>query len=157
MLQNYLRRVVCLPPIGESGLEAGRPEPHTLRQALYPLVLLYTAAYLGLELREFWSSTGSRFLSPEMYTGLLAAYAGDHELRRWTGRADRYALAAESVIYAWWLAFLAMLLWVNLRCGCTRVMPGDMAAICKQVIVVFFGAGVSRYFHLKEGGREKAA
>jgi hypothetical protein len=53
------------------------------------------------------------------------------------------------VIYAWWLAFLAMLLWVNLRGGCTRVMPGDMAAICKQVIVVFFGAGVSRYFHLK--------
>jgi ascorbate-specific PTS system EIIC-type component UlaA len=89
-----------------------------------------------------------------MYTGLLAAYAADHELKRWTGRADRYALAAESVIYAWWLAFLAMLLWVNLRCGCTRVLPGDMAAICKQVIVVFFGSGVSKYFHAKGGVRE---
>ena len=92
-----------------------------------------------------------------MYTGLLVAYAGNHELRRWTGRADRYALAAESVIYAWWLAFLAILLWVNLRGGCTRVMPGDMATICKQVIVVFFGAGGSWYFYLKEGVREQAA
>jgi hypothetical protein len=64
-------------------------------------------------------------------------------------RADRYALAAESVIYAWWLAFLAMLLWVNLSPGLGTAVPGDMAAICKQVIVVFFGSGVSRYFHIK--------
>jgi hypothetical protein len=53
MIENYLRRVVCLPPVDEASLDAGRPEQHTLRQALYPLVLLYTAAYLGLELREF--------------------------------------------------------------------------------------------------------
>lgn len=71
MVENYLRRVVCLPPIGETALATGRPEPHALRQALYPLVLLYTAAYLGLELREFASGTASRFLSPEMYMAAI--------------------------------------------------------------------------------------
>ena len=145
---NMLRRLVCLPVV-DAGLAPAQPS-HTLRQALYPVVLLYTAAYLGLELREFVCSAPARFLTPEMYTGLLAAFAGEHEVRRWSGNADRYAMSAEAVIFGWWLAFLAILLWLNLRPGCTRVMPADLPAICKQVIVIFFGAGVSKYFHMRE-------
>jgi hypothetical protein len=148
---NMLRRLVCLPPL-ESDLSPAQA-PHTLRQALYPMVLLYTAAYLGLELREFMFSAETRFLTPEMYTGLLAAFAGEHEVRRWSGNGDRYALSAELVIYGWWLSYLAILLWLNLRPGCTRHMPADYAAICKQVIVIFFGAGVSKYFHLKAAAK----
>ena len=144
---NMLRRLVCLPPL-DSGLTPAHT-PHTLRQAIYPIILLYTAAYLGLELREFMTSAAPRFLTPEMYTGLLAVFAGEHEVRRWSGNRDRYALSAESVIYGWWLSYLAILLWLNLRVGCTRHMPADYPAICKQVIVVFFGAGVSKYFHLR--------
>ena len=152
---NMLRRVLCLPPLGSDLAPA--QTPHTLRQALYPLVLLYTAAYLWLELREFILSVEPRFLTPEMYTGLLAAFAGDHEARRWSGRADRYALSAEFVIYGWWLSYLAILLWLNLRPGCTRHIPADYAAICKQVIVIFFGAGVSKYFHIKAAAQARAA
>ncbi|MCX5796795.1 MAG: hypothetical protein NTY77_14970 [Elusimicrobia bacterium] len=105
------------------------PSPHTLRQALYLIVFLYTATYLGLELREFMFSAGTRFLTPEMYTGLLAAFAGEHEVRRWSGNADRYAISAELVIYGWWLSYLAILLWLNLRPSCTRYMPTDYPVI----------------------------
>ena len=180
---NMLRRLVCLPPLEiepeEEVLSPAMPaplrvslaaaqaepiepkpvekDPHTLRKALYPIVLLYTAAFLGLELREFLFGTASRFLSPEMYTGLLAAFAGEHEIRRWTGKTDRYALSAEFVIYAWWLSYLVILLWINLRAGCTRVMPADYAAICKEIIVVFFGAGVSKFFHAQAADSDAAA
>jgi hypothetical protein len=142
---NMLRRLVCLPPI-EPDFVAGQA-PHPLREALYPMVILYTVVYLGLELREFVFSIQARFLTPGMYAGLLAAFAGEHEVRRWSGKADRYALSVEFVIYGWWLSYLAILLWLNLRPGCTRHMPADYAAVCEQVIVIFFGAGVSKYFH----------
>jgi hypothetical protein len=151
---NMLRRLFCLP-IVEPGF-APAQAPQTLRQTLYPVVILYTAAYLGLELREFVCSAPARFLSPEMYTGLLAVFAGEHEVRRWSGNGDRYAMSAEAVIFGWWLAFLAILLWLNLRPGCTRVMPADLPAICKQVIVIFFGAGVSKYFHVRAMAQVKA-
>jgi len=168
---NFLRRLICLPPLepqttpdhrarapGQAAPLAPVAQPHTLRQALYPIVLLYTAAFLGLELREFLYQTTPRYFSPEMYTGLLAAFAGERELRRWTGKPDRYALSAEFVIYAWWLSYLAILLWINLRPGCTRHMPADYPAICKQIIIIFFGAGTSKLFYgKKEDAREVLA
>lgn len=163
---NWLRRLLCLAPLPEAGegpaaLRASPSKPneaHTLRQALYPLTLLFTVCYMILEIREFWLPLHPRPVNfpPELYEGLLGIFAGDQELRRWSGRPDRYVLASEFVIYAWWILYLVMAMAINFNPGLNFGMPKDLRGICMAVMGIFLGVGVSKYFQKRRGDRPAA-
>jgi hypothetical protein len=138
--------------------DAKSKDVHTLRQALYPLTLLFTVCYMILEIREFWLPLHPRPVNfqPELYEGLLGIFAGDQELRRWSGRPDRYVLASEFVIYAWWILFLVMAMAINFNPGLNFGMPRDLRGICMAVMGIFLGVGVSKYFQKRRVGPHTA-
>lgn len=61
--------------------------PFNELSVLFPLLTLYSVAYLGLMAAEF-VLRGRLHVPPGMmpvYIALVAAYAGDKEIRRWVG------------------------------------------------------------------------
>src|SRR3989338_4551246 len=81
-------------------------KPFHEQQVLWPLTTGYTLLYLGLMVADF--ALRDRFTMPVgmmiVYVALVTAYAGDKEIRRWTGKAlpSRWG----SVFVYLWFVFL---------------------------------------------------
>ncbi len=74
---------------------------------LFPLLTLYTIAYLGLMIYDFVAKEA--FTMPAgmmvMYMALVGAYAADKEIRRWLGK-ELAARKGSVFVYSWFVFFL---------------------------------------------------
>jgi len=149
---NAARRFFCLPRQEPPARERLKEEeqPHTLRQTLYPLTFIFTACYLVLEFREFFSAAHpTPQFTPELYQGLLVAYGSEQEVRRWKGKPDWSALGAQFIIYAWFLLYIGMAMTINFYPDAGWRMPKDLGRICTEALIVLCGLGASRYLHAR--------
>ena len=110
---------------------------------LFPLLTLYTVAYLGLMAAEFLLR-GVLMVPGGMmpvYVALVGAYAADKEIRRWAGAAEA-PRKGSFFVYLWMLFFLAAFLLRIFRPE--FIMPEELGAIVLQILGIFFGSYASK-------------
>ncbi len=133
---------------------APRP-PFNELSVLFPLLTLYTAAYLGLMAAAFLLR-GSFDLPPGMmavYIALVGAYATDKEIRRWMG-ATEPPRKGSLFVYLWLLFFLGAYLLHAFRRE--FVLPDDLVPVVLQVLGIFFGSRASKAFYERRAVGEDA-
>ncbi len=110
---------------------------------LFPILTLYTAAYLGLMAAEFLLR-GDFALPPGLmpvYIALTGAYAADKEIRRWAG-APEPPRKGSVFVYLWLLFYLlAFLLHAFRR---EFALPPELGKVVLQVLGIFFGSRASK-------------
>ncbi|MBI2440943.1 MAG: DeoR family transcriptional regulator [Lentisphaerae bacterium] len=120
--------------------------PFNELSVLFPLLTLYTVAYLGLMLAEF--VLRGAFVVPAgmmpVYIALVGAYAADKEIRRWATGAQPSRKGA-LFVYLWMIFFLAAFLLHSFRVDFT--MPDELSKVVLQVLGIFFGSRASKYIH----------
>ena len=140
-----------------------KTKPFHEQQVLWPLTTGYTILYLGLMVADF--ALRDAFTMPPgmmiVYVALVTAYAGDKEVRRWTGKALPSKWG--SVFIYLWFIFFAVAFTIQ-TFNSTFVLPGDLSKICLQVLGIFFGSKISgkiyamkheaKDFETEVGGRE---
>jgi len=114
---------------------------------LFPLLTIYTVAYMALLAAEFvLAGLGVNIHPPtglmHMYVALLAGYAADKELRRWTGRKLPQRKGTAFVYL--WVSFLLVAgivttFWPQFS------LPGNLTMVALQVFAIFFGSGTSKF------------
>lgn len=113
---------------------------------LFPLLTLYTVAYIGLMAAEF--VLRGAFVVPAgmmpVYIALVGAYAADKEIRRWAV-GDQPSRKGALFVYLWMIFFLAAFLLHSFRADFT--MPGELSKVVLQVLGIFFGSRASKYIY----------
>ena len=114
---------------------------------LFPLLTIYTVAYMALLAAEFvLAGVGANIHPPtglmHMYVALLAGYAADKEIRRWTGRKLPQRKGTAFVYL--WVSFLLVAgivttFWPQFP------LPGNLTMVALQVFAIFFGSGTSKF------------
>lgn len=132
-------------------------KPFNEQSVLWPLTTGFTLLYLGMMIADF--ALRGRFTMPSgmmyIYTALLAAYAGDKEIRRWTGTClpSRWG---SIFVYAWFIFFGAA--YTIRAIFPTFELPADLTKVCLQVLGVFFGTKASgKIYSLRQGGKAASA
>lgn len=139
-------------------------KPFHEQQVLWPLTTGYTFLYFGLMVADF--ALRDRFTMPAgmmiIYVALVTAYAGDKEIRRWTGKALPSKWG--SVFIYLWFVFFAVAFTIQ-TFNATFVLPEDLSKVCLQVLGIFFGTKISgkiyamrqeaKEFETELGGREE--
>jgi len=124
---------------------APRP-PFNEISVLFPLLTLYTVAYMGLMAAEF--VLRGAFVVPAgmmpVYIALVGAYAADKEIRRWAV-GDQPSRKGALFVYLWMIFFLAAFLLHSFLVDFT--MPGKLSKVVLQVLGIFFGARASKYIY----------
>lgn len=119
---------------------------------LFPLLALYTVAYLGLTVANFTLQQGLEL--PEgimpLYIALLGAYAADKEIRRWLGTPEP-PRKGTVFVYLWLLLFLAFYIIHTFRAD--LVLPRHLLPVCLQVLGIFFGSKASKHVFASRAGR----
>ncbi len=131
-------------------------KPFTEQSILWPLTTGFTILYLGMMIVDF--ALRDRFTMPSgmmlVYTALLAAYAGDKELRRWMGSKLPSRWGA-FFIYAWFIffgvAYIIRAIFPSFE------LPADLAKVCLQVLGIFFGTKASSKLYSSKQGKEGAS
>lgn len=132
--------------------------PFNELSVLFPLLTLYTAAYLGLMAAEFLLRGMLKVPGGMMpvYIALVSAYAADKEIRRWVGVAEA-PRKGSLFVYLWMLFFLSAFLLRAFRPEFS--MPEELSAVVLQVLGIFFGSRASKYIYnarlLPEAGRKE--
>ena len=112
--------------------------------ALFPLLTLYTVAYMGLMAADF--VLRGEFTLPiglmPVYIALTAAYAADKEIRRWAG-APEPPRKGSLFVYLWLLFYLAAFLIRAFRPEFG--LPEEFSKVVLQVLGIFFGSRASKY------------
>ena len=121
---------------------------------LFPLLALYTVAYLGLTVLTVANFALQRALElPEgimpLYIALLGAYAADKEIRRWLG-APEPPRKGTVFVYLWLLLFLALYIIHTFRAD--LVPPRHLLPVCLQVLGIFFGSKASKHVFASRAG-----
>jgi ribosomal protein S25 len=113
---------------------------------LFPLLTLYTLAYLGLMIYAFVMKGAYTMPAGMMgiYVALIGAYAADKEIRRWVGKAEESKIGSVFV-YAWLLFFLAAYMIQSFKAE--YVLPPDLSLVALQVLGIFFGTKASKKFY----------
>lgn len=120
--------------------------PFNELSVLFPLLSIYTAAYLALMAADFLLRQALDVppgLMP-LYIALLGAYVADKEIRRWTGRADR-PRKGSVFVYLWVLLFLGCFLVHTFRPDFS--LPDEIGKVALQVLGVFLGTRASKALH----------
>jgi uncharacterized membrane protein len=138
-------------------------KPFHEQQVLWPLTTGYTLLYLGMMVADF--ALREAFTMPPgmmiVYVALVTAYAGDKEVRRWTGKALPSKWG--SVFIYVWFVFYAVAFTIQ-AINPTFKLPDDLSKVCLQVLGIFFGSKISgklysmkqeaKDFETEIGGRE---
>ena len=111
---------------------------------LFPLLSFYTAGYLGLMIADFFLKRSLDLPDGIMtiYIALLGAYAADKEIRRWLGTPEP-PRKGSIFVYLWVLFALMVFIIHSFRPE--YVLPGNLTAVCLQVLGIFFGSKASKY------------
>lgn len=113
---------------------------------LFPVLTIYTVAYLGLLAAEFFLR--GAFAVPAglmpVYIALVGAYAADKEIRRWAGAAEPPRKGA-FFVYLWLLFFLGAFLLRSFRPE--FMLPSELDKVVLQVLGIFFGSKASKYIY----------
>ena len=111
---------------------------------LFPLLTIYTAAYMALMIADFVLK--GTFDLPDgimpVYIALLGAYAADKEIRRWIGTPEP-PRKGSWFVYLWLLFFLTAYIICSFRPEYS--LPSNLLPVCLQVLGVFFGSKASKY------------
>lgn len=126
-------------------IPAERPRPPFNEvSALFPLLTIYTCAYMALMLADFLLR--DVFSLPEgllpVYIALLGAYAADKEIRRWLG-ASEPPRKGSLFVYLWLIFFLSAFILSSLQPQ--YLLPNNLITVCLQVLGIFFGSRTSKY------------
>ena len=140
----------------ETKLDAKATEvkPFHEQQILWPLTTGYTVLYLLMMVADFaWREAFT--MPPGMmviYVALVTAYAGDKEVRRWTGKALPSKWG--SVFIYIWFVFFAVAYTIQ-AINSTFKVPEDLSKICLQVLGIFFGSKISgKLYSMKQEGKD---
>jgi hypothetical protein len=130
------------PP--DAGQTPGERPPFNEVSVLFPLLSIYTAGYLGLMVADFFLMHSLSLLDGLMtiYIALLGAYAADKEIRRWMGTPEP-PRKGSIFVYLWVLFALMVFIIHSFRPE--YVLPGNLTAVCLQVLGIFFGSKASKY------------
>ncbi len=118
---------------------------------LFPILTLYTVAYLGLMIYTFIMK-GSYVMPAGMmgiYVALIGAYAADKEIRRWVGKAEESKVGS-IFVYAWLVFFLVAYLIRSFKPE--YVLPEDLSLVALQVLGIFFATKASKKFYEMKSG-----
>jgi len=118
---------------------------------LFPLLTLYTLAYLALMGYDFAAKEAFEIPAGLMavYTTLLLAYAADKEIRRWVGK-ELPSRKGAIFVYLWLVFYLVTFIVHSLKSE--YALPDDLTKVALQVLGIFFGSKVSKkVFDLKKG------
>lgn len=130
------------------------PKPRMFNElsVLFPLLSLYTIAYLAATAAKFF--LGDSLVLPDemmpIYMALLGAYATDKEVRRWMGRPEP-PRKGTIFVYFWFLLFLVFV--VIKAFHPVYEIPGHTVKVCLQVLGVFFGTNTSKHIHAGRASR----
>lgn len=117
-------------------------KPFNEQTVLWPLTTGYTILYLVMMVLDF--ALRERFTMPPgmmyIYTALLAAYAGDKEVRRWIGKGLPSKWGSVFV-YLWFIFFAVAYIVKAIRPDFE--LPADLSKVCLQVLGIFFGTKAS--------------
>ncbi len=129
-------------------------KPFHEQQILWPLTTGYTILYFVLMAADF--ALREKFTMPTgmmvVYVALVTAYAGDKEVRRWTGKALPSKWG--SVFIYLWFVFFAVAYTIQ-AINPTFKLPEDLSKICLQVLGIFFGSKISgKLYSMKQEGKD---
>ena len=129
-------------------------KPFHEQQVLWPLTTGYTLLYFAMMVADF--ALRDAFTMPPgmmiVYVALVTAYAGDKEVRRWTGSAlpSRWG----SVFIYIWFVFFAVAFTIQ-AINPTFKLPHDLSKVCLQVLGIFFGSKISgKLYSMKQEGKD---
>ena len=129
-------------------------KPFHEQQVLWPLTTGYTLLYFAMMVADF--ALRDAFTMPPgmmiVYVALVTAYAGDKEVRRWTGSAlpSRWG----SVFIYIWFVFFAVAFTIQ-AINPTFKLPEDLSKVCLQVLGIFFGSKISgKLYSMKQEGKD---
>lgn len=110
---------------------------------LFPLLTIYTIAYLGLMIYDFAAKDAFKMPAGMMavYIALLGAYAADKEIRRWLGK-EAASRKGSFFVYLWFLLFLAAFVIHSFKAEFT--LPKDLSKVTLEVLAIFFGSKASK-------------
>lgn len=110
---------------------------------LFPLLTIYTIAYMGLMIYDF--AAKAAFVMPAgmmaVYIALLGAYAADKEIRRWLGK-EATSRKGSFFVYLWFLLFLTAFVIHSFKSEYT--LPNDLSKVTLEVLAIFFGSKASK-------------
>jgi uncharacterized membrane protein len=122
---------------------------------LFPLLTIYTFAYLGLMIYDFVAKEAFAIPSGMMvvYIALVGAYAADKEIRRWLGK-ELAARKGSAFVYAWFIFFLVAFIIHSFKNEYT--LPADLSKVALQVLGIFFGSKASKkIYEVKKDKKEQ--
>ncbi len=125
--------------------------PFNETSVLFPLLTLYTLAYLALMGYDFAAKEAFDIPSGLMavYITLVLAYAADREIRRWIGK-EIPLRKGTLFVYLWLVFYLVVFMIRSLKPEYT--LPNDLTKVTLQVLGIFFGSKLSKkIFQLKKG------
>ncbi len=129
-------------------------KPFHEQQILWPLTTGYTILYFVLMAADF--ALREKFTMPTgmmvVYVALVTAYAGDKEVRRWTGKALPSKWG--SVFIYLWFVFFAVAFTIR-SINATFTLPEDLSKVCLQVLGIFIGSKISgKLYASKQEGKD---
>ena len=132
------------PMTGEQIPESKERPPFNEVSVLFPLLSIYTAGYLGLMIADFFLKRSLDLPDDIMtiYIALLGAYAADKEIRRWLGTPEPPRKG--SIFVYLWILF-ALMAFIIHSFQADYLLPGNLKAVCLQVLGIFFGSKASKY------------
>lgn len=122
-----------------------------LMSVLFPILTLYTLAYMALMGYDF--ATKEAFEIPPgmmaVYITLVLAYSADREIRRWIGK-EIPLRKGTLFVYLWLVFYLVVFMIQSLKPEYT--LPNDLTKVTLQVLGIFFGSKLSKkIFDVKKG------
>lgn len=128
--------------------------PFAEQKVLWPLTTGYTILYLGLMIADF--ALRDKFNMPlgmmVVYIALVTAYAGEKEIRRWTGKSLPGKWGS-LFVYAWFIFFAVAF---TLKTFVSSFeLPEDLTKVCLQVLGIFFGSKLSgKIYSMKQEAKD---
>ncbi|MBI2067416.1 MAG: hypothetical protein HYT77_05330 [Deltaproteobacteria bacterium] len=126
-------------------------KPFNEMSVLFPLLTLYTLAYLALMGYDFAAKEVFEIPSGLMavYITLVLAYSADREIRRWIGK-ELPLRKGTLFVYLWLVFYLVVFIIRSLKPE--YALPNDLTKVTLQVLGIFFGSKLSKkIFQVKKG------
>lgn len=126
-------------------------KPFNEMSVLFPLLTLYTLAYMALMGYDFAAKEAFEIPPGLMavYITLVLAYSTDREIRRWIGKAMPLRKGT-LFVYLWLVFFLVVFIIRSLKPE--YALPNDLTKVTLQVLGIFFGSKLSKkIFQFKKG------
>lgn len=121
---------------------------------LFPLLSLYTIAYMALTTANFFFGNAMPVQDGimQIYIALLGAYAADKEVRRWIDRPEP-PRQGSLFVYLWLLLYLVLFTLQTVQQA--HIVPEYLRLVSLQVLAIFFGSKASKHLHSRRSSQSE--